>query len=117
LVSAADHFFNQPFHSQWVRPAATEEGNPFMTYADEFTIRLVSVLADFYDGDPSISAAGLEALEFHPSGKDKSNEDKLLLLRARLQRKAGRAGQARATYEMLRYHPLFGTEAEEYLNG
>ncbi len=117
LVSAADQFFNQPFPSQWVRVAVTEEANPFMTYADEFTIRLVSVIADFYDGDPTICAAGLEALEFHPSGKEKSNEDKLLLLRARLQRKAGRAGQARATYEMLRYHPLFGTEAEEYLNG
>ncbi len=117
LVSAADHFFNQPFPSQWVRPAATEETSPFMTYADEFTIRLVSVIADFYDRDPSICAAGLEALEFHPSGREKSNEDKLLLLRARLQWKAGRAGQARATYEILQYHPLFGTEAEEYLNG
>ena len=117
VVSASAHFFNQPFPSQWVRPKATEEANPFMTYADEFTIRLVSVIADFYDGDRSVCAAGLEALEFHPSGKEKSNEDKLLLLRARFQRQAGRAGQARATYEMLRYHPLFGTEAEEYLNG
>jgi hypothetical protein len=77
----------------------------------------VKVIADFYDGDSSVSGAGLEALEFHPAGKEKSNEDKLLLLRARFQRQAGRAVQARATYEMLRYHPSFGTEAEEYLNG
>jgi hypothetical protein len=117
LVSAADRFFNQPFPSHWVRPTTKEETSPFMTHADEFTIRLVSVIADFYDGDPSICAAGLEALEFHPSGKEKSNEDKLLLLRARLQRRAGDASLARKTYEVLRYHPLFGTEAEEYLNG
>jgi hypothetical protein len=88
-----------------------------MTYADEFTIRFVSVVADFYDPDPSICAAGLEALEFHPSRQEKSNEDKLLLLRARLHRKTGSDGLARKVYEGLRYHPLFGTEAEEYLNG
>jgi hypothetical protein len=117
VVSASDQFFNQPFPSQWVRQTPVEEVSPFMTYADEFTIRLVRVIADFYGGDLSVTGAGLEALEFHPSGKEKSNEDKLLLLRARFQRQAGRAVQARATYEMLRYHPLFGTEAEEYVNG
>ncbi len=88
-----------------------------MTYADEFTIRLVKVIADFYDHDSSACGAGLEALEFHPAGKEKNNEDKLLLLRARFQRQAGRLAHARAAYEMLRYHPLFGAEAEEYLNG
>jgi hypothetical protein len=117
LVSASDEFFNQPFPSQWVRPAAGEEPDPFMTYADDFTTRLVKVIADFYGRDPSVCGAGLEALEFHPSGKEKNNEDKLLLLRARFQRQEGRSGPARATYEMLRYHPLFGPEAEEYLNG
>jgi hypothetical protein len=117
VVSASDQFFNEPFPSQWARPTAADEANPFMTYADEFTIRLVRVIADFYEGDPSVCGAGLEALEFHPSGKEKNNEDKLLLLRARFQRQAGRASQARATYEMLRYHPVFGAEAEEYLNG
>ncbi len=117
LVSASDHFFNKPFPSEWVRPAASADPNPFMTYADEFTIRLVNVIADFYDGEPSRFAAGLEALEFHPSAKEKSNEDKLLILRARFHRQAGQASQARETYEMLRYHPLFRTEAEEYLNG
>jgi len=117
VVSASDQFFNQPFPSQWARPAAVDEANPFMTYADEFTVRLVKVIADFYDVESSACGAGLEALEFHPSGKEKNNEDKLALLRARFQRQAGHAIQARATYEMLRYHPLFGTEAEEYLNG
>ena len=117
VVSASDQFFNQPFPSQWVRPAGAEEGSPFMTYADEFTIRLVRVIADFYDADPSVCAGGLEALEFHPAGREKNNEDKLLLLRARFHRQAGRTGEARSTYEMLRYHPLFGMEAEEYING
>lgn len=93
------------------------ETNPFMTYADEFTIRLVKVIADFYDDDLSLCDAGLQALEFHPSGKEKNNEDKLLLLRARLQRRGNRVDHARVTYEMLRYHPAFGAEAEGYLNG
>lgn len=117
VVSASDQFFNQPFPSQWIRSTPVEEASPFMSYADEFTIRLVRVIAEFYDTDPSVCRAGLEALEFHPSGKEKNNEDKLLLLRARFQRQKGRAIQARAPYEMLRYHPLFGTEAEEYLRG
>jgi hypothetical protein len=117
VASASDQFFNQPFPSRWVRPTTCEEASPFMTYADEFTIRLVKVVADFYNRDSPVCGAGLEALEFHPSGKEKNNEDKLLILRARLHRQGGRPGQARATYEMLRYHPVFGTEAEEYLNG
>jgi hypothetical protein len=75
------------------------------------------VIADFYDDDPPTCGAGLEALEFHPSAKERNNEDKLLVLRARFHRQARGANQARAKYEMLRYHPLFGTEAEEYLNG
>src|ERR1017187_3371748 len=79
VVSASDQFFNQPFPSQWVRQTPVEEVSPFMTYADEFTIRLVRVIADFFGGDLSVTGAGLEALEFHPSGKEKSNEDKLLL--------------------------------------
>jgi hypothetical protein len=117
IVSASDIFFNRPFPSQWVRLTPAEVGSPFMTYADDFTIRLVHVIADFYDGHPSPCGAALEALEFHPSGKEKNNEDKLSLLRARFQRRVGSVSQARATYEMLQYHPLFGTEAEEYLNG
>ena len=117
VVSASDQFFNQPFPSQWVLSAPVQEGSPFMTYADEFTIRLVRVIADFYAGGTTVCAAGLEALEFHPSSKEKNNEDKLLLFRARFHRQSGRASEARATYEMLRYHPLWGPEAEGYLNG
>jgi hypothetical protein len=117
IVSASDSFFNQPYPSQWVRPAPAQESGAFMTYVDDFTIRLVQVIADFYDGDPSACARGLEALEFHPSANEKNNDDKLSLLRARIQRRVGNVIQARAAYEMLKYHPHFETEAEEYLNG
>jgi hypothetical protein len=117
IVSASDKFFNRPFPSQWVRLMPAEGGSAFMTYADDFTIRLVQVIADFYDSHLSACGAGLDALEFHPSAKEKNNEDKLSLLRARCHRRADSVSQARATYEMLQYHPLFGTEAEEYLNG
>lgn len=117
LVAASDQFFNHPFQSKWADQTGKNDGNPFMTYADEFTVRLVRVIADFYAVDPSACEAGLEALEFHPSGREKNNEDKLLLLRARFLRRGHQVAQARKTYEMLRYHPFFGAEAEEYLNG
>ncbi len=117
VVSASDQFFNQPFPSQWVRSVPIQDGSPFMSYADEFTIRLVQVIADFYAGDRSNCAAGLEALEFHPAAREKNNEDKLSLLKARYHRLAGRANEARASYEMLLYHPSFGLESEEYLHG
>jgi len=117
VVSASDEFFNRPFPSMWIRSARGEVGSPFMTYADEFTIRLVKVIADFYEAEPSVCGGGLEALEFHPSAREKNNEDKLLLLRARFHRQAGHVIDARSTYEILRYHPLFGIEAEEYING
>jgi hypothetical protein len=46
--SASDEFFNRAFPSQWTRPSSVEEGSPFITHADDFTIRLVKVIADFY---------------------------------------------------------------------
>ena len=88
VVSASDQFFNQPFPSQWMRPSSAEEGSPFMTYADEFTIRLVKVIADFYDRDRTTYEAGLAALGVSPGGREKNNEDKLSLLRARFHRQA-----------------------------
>lgn len=117
LLSASFQFFCQPFPSEWARMAPTEEGSPFITHADEFTVRLARVIADFYDAAPSVCGAGLEALEFHPSARETNNAHKLSLLRARFERRGGRVAEARATYEMLRDHPLFGKEAEEYLNG
>ena len=83
IVSASDKFFNHPFPSTWVDTPNNDAANPFMTYADEFTIRLVSVTASFYRADDAAFKAGLEALSFHPASKDKNNEDKLALLRAR----------------------------------
>ena len=117
IVSASDQFFNRAFPSNWFAPTVPEEGSAFMTYTDDFTARLVRVIADYYAGDPSGCSAGLEALEFHPSAREKNNEDKLLLLRARVHRRDARTSLARATYELLQYHPSFGTEAEEYLHG
>lgn len=116
IVAAADHFFNQSFAIEWTK-VRHESGTPFMTYADEFTTRLVRVIADFYDLDPSSCRAGLDALDFHPSAREKNNEDKLNLLKARFHRKTGQVGEARVSYELLRYHPTFGSESEEYLHG
>jgi hypothetical protein len=116
IVAASDQFFNQPFPSPWTLPASIEDGDPFITYADEFTVRVVQVVADFY-AHPSDCNGGLQALEFHPSARAKSNEDKLFLLKARLHRLAGRTNEARAAYELLRYNPLFRSESEQYLNG
>ncbi len=117
VVAASDRFFNEPFPSEWRRASDRDTENPFMTYADEFTIRLVCVTASFYGDDKSAFEAGLEALSFHPSAKDQNNEDKLALLKARSHRRCGQVVEACRAYELLRYHPLFGNEAEEYLHG
>ena len=117
IVSSADQFFNKPFPSQWVPSLPSTDGSPFMSYADEFTVRLVRVISDFYIRDTSSCRSGIEALEFHPSARDKNNEDKLALLKARFYRVGGLRNEARSCYEMVRYHPLFGSESEEYLNG
>jgi hypothetical protein len=117
VVAASDTFFNNPFPSEWIPAVDRDTENPFMTYADEFTIRLVFVTALFYRNDDAAFEAGLEALSFHPSGKDRNNEDKLALLRARSHRRYGQVVKACRAYELLRYHPLFGNEAEEYLHG
>jgi len=117
LVAASDHFFNQPFSADWAAVAQSETVGPFMTYADDFTIRLVHVVSNFYASDSSICKEGLSALEFHPAAREKNNEDKLALLKARFHRKAGRALEAYASYELLRYHPQFGLESEIYIHG
>lgn len=117
IVSASNNFFNHHFPSKWIGPSNDDAANPFITYADEFTIRLVRDTASFYGPDEKAFKAGLEALSFHPASKDKNNEDKLALLRARSYRRDGQASEARRTYEILLYHPLFGKEAEEYIHG
>ncbi len=117
IFSASDKFFNHPFPSKWIATPNDDAANPFMTYADEFTVRLVRVTASFYGPDETVFKSGLEALSFHPAGKDRNNEDKLALLRARSSRRDGQVAEARRTYELLLYHPLFGKEAEEYIHG
>jgi hypothetical protein len=117
VVSSLDVFFNKPFSSNWTVSGSQADGSPFMSYADEFTIRFAQVVVDFYTGDPSNCRAGIEALDFHPASREKNNEDKLALLKARFYRGAGLRSAARENYEAIRYHPLFGGEAEEYTNG
>ena len=117
IVSASDEFFNHPFPSSWTNTSNPTLDNPFMTYADEFTIHLVRVTASFYAPDDTGFRAGLEALSFHPASKDRNNEDKLALLRSRSFRRDRQVAEARRSYELLRYHPLFGKEAEAYIHG
>jgi hypothetical protein len=115
-VEAANHFFNDGFPSGWQPPKTYLPGDPFATYADEFTVRLVDVLVAFYQTDPLGLWAGIEALDFHPSGKEKNNEDKVFLLKARGYRRQHQKDLARKMYQLLRYNPLFSKEAEAYLS-
>lgn len=117
IVSSLDQFFNKPFPSRWTPSVVGTDGSPFMSYADDFTIRFVEVIADFYADDCAHCRAGIEALDFHPSAREKNNEDKMALLKARFYRVAGLKSAAWENYEVIRYHPLFGREAEEYTNG
>jgi hypothetical protein len=84
-------------------------------YADEFTIRLAHVVAAFFSEDEDLFWQGIEALKFHPAGKEKNNFDKLLLLQARACVRRRDRGRAKDFYRLLRYDPQFGVEAEEFL--
>ena len=81
VVSASDKFFNEPFPSEWRRASDRDTENPFMTYADEFTIRLVFVTASFYGDDKSAFEAGLGGAFISSACERQNNEDKLALLK------------------------------------
>ena len=116
-VAAAGHFFNEPYPSQWSVPEGSKAGNPFVTYADNFMVRLVNVVVAYYAADETALWQGISALEFHSAALEKNHADKLALLKARASRNAGDTAGARKMYDLIRYHPRFGNEAEAYLNG
>lgn len=116
-VAAAGHFFNEAYPSRWPVLGPYAEGNPFVTLADEFTAKLVNVVVAYYAGDAAVLWRGISALDFHPSTQEKNHADKLALLKARASRNARDSVNARKMYDMIRYHPWFGSEAEAYLNG
>lgn len=116
-AAAAGHFFNEQYPSQWPVPQDYKAGNPFVTCADEFTVKLVNVVVAYYAADDAALWQGISALEFHPAARERNHEDKLALLKARACRNAGDAASARKMYDVIRYHPWFGGEAKDYLNG
>lgn len=116
-VAAADCFFNEPFETKWSVREPLDAMNPFITYADAFTVVLVNTLVSYYAGDVGALQQGITALECLPVSGEKNHEDKLALLRARVHRSFGEVARSKTIYESLRYHPWFGSEAEDYLNG
>jgi hypothetical protein len=116
-VAAAGAFFNEPYPPAWTVPNDYSPGNPFLTHADEFTIRLTEVVVAYFGKDHARFQRGISALDFHPSSREKNHEDKLALIKARGCRRDGDTDCARRMYDLLRYDPWFGSEADAYLNG
>lgn len=85
-------------------------------YLDGFTELILVAIKAFYARDFVIFDGTLETLERHPLATDANNEDKLLLLKARGARVRRNRRIARRSYERLRYHPIFGSEAQEFCN-
>jgi len=116
VLALCDIFFNC---SAAGRPAheTKNDPNPFITYADEFILLLVQSIANFCRAEYAECLNSLRALEFHPSAREKNNEDKLLLLSARLHKAIGNRTVASEAYDRLQFHPDFGNEAKEFING
>ena len=112
---APAHTFFILYPKTWKRPKRWPARDSFGVYADEFTSRLPHVIASFYSEDDNGFWQGIEAVKFHPAGRDKNNFDKVQLLQARACVRRRERGKARDFYRLLRYNPQFGAEAEEFL--
>jgi hypothetical protein len=114
LFSPARVFFLR-YPDIWKQPKSWPVKDSFGLYADDFTLRLVRVVATFYKRDDAEFWQGIEALKFHPVGEERNNLDKLQLMQARAFVKKSDEERARESYRLLRYNPYFGFEAEEFL--
>lgn len=114
LFGPSRSFFTR-YPENWKRPKKWPGRDSFGLYVDEFTERLVRLIALFYCEDVEGFWKGLEALKFHPASREKNNGDKLQIIEARGFAKEGDKAAAKKHYSLLRYHPYFGPEAEEFL--
>jgi hypothetical protein len=114
LFSPAVVFFLR-YPDIWMQPKIWPMKDSFGLYADDFTLRLVRVVANFYKHDDAEFWQGIEALKFHPAGEERNNLDKLQLMQARAFVKMSNRERAKEFYHSLRYNPYFGVEAEEFL--
>ncbi len=99
----------------WKEPKNWPAKDSFGLVADDFTLRLVRVVAMFYGTGDAEFWQGIEALKFHPAASERNNCDKLHLIEARASVNKGHPKRAREFYRFLRYNPYFGLEAEEFL--
>jgi hypothetical protein len=114
LFSPAVVFFLR-YPDIWMQPKSWPMKDSFGLYADDFTLRLVRVVAKFYKHDHAEFWQGIEALKFHPAGEERNNLDKLQLMQARAFVRMSNRERAKEFYHSLRYNPYFGVEAEEFL--
>jgi hypothetical protein len=108
-------FFTRYPEENWKQPKKWPARDSFGLYMDDFTKRLARQLAVFYGEDDDGFWKGVEALRFHPASREKNNADKLQVMEARAFARTGDRAEAKKHYGLLRYHPYFGAEAEEFL--
>jgi len=110
----ADAFFNQR-KAEWGAPSQGPVTGEHGVYVDDFTIAFLRAVTTFYRKEGLQIERRLAELRVHPGMREKNNEDKVHLLAARHMARSGDIVGARAEYDLLKYHPLFGAEAKDFL--
>jgi hypothetical protein len=107
-------FFINRHAYQWEPKSPPAKKGSYDLYIDGFSSEYLAALAAYFEDDDNLIDRRLGALSAHPLFADRNNEDKYHLLAARVAARRGRIDEARQQYEILRFHPLFGKEAEEF---
>jgi hypothetical protein len=115
VFSAVDTFFNRSL-DRWEPSSPKTVQGSYDLYIDNYSSGFLDALAAYYGNDEIQIDRRLGALSAHQLIGDRNNEDKFQLLSARVAVRRGQIAEARRNYEMLRMHPQFGKEAEEFLH-
>jgi hypothetical protein len=111
-------FFNNPvtrFKVEMCSDKLTKDTQEYGVYIDEFTEIFLQALNAYYAEDFFVLEELCDFLSRLLTEQDRNNQDKLAILRARTAKKREDEKKAQNFYQMLRYHPDFGQEAEEML--
>ena len=110
----ADAMFNKfqtPNEIKFVIAKTSETG----VFIDSFSHLFLDTLESFYNTDGNQFSILLDALKRNPFSSKKNNADKLNYIAAKYFSYIGETKKAREEFNCLEYHPLFGSEAKEFL--
>ncbi|MFI5253471.1 MAG: hypothetical protein ACHQQQ_13685 [Bacteroidota bacterium] len=112
----ANKFFNDYQTDYKTGSYSYQKTMEYGVYIDDFTDGFLGLLNAFYEKDIPIIDQILTTLYRMPLSQDQNNNDKLSVVSARLAILKHKPDEAKDHYLKLRFHPEFGTEAEQNLN-